>query len=75
MLGLGLVFFKLFPFPLDFGDLCIVLLPDKGGLLLQRVSELGGVFDLAPTNQHLRVHGLDFLLKDPPLLLGVHKLL
>jgi len=75
MLYLSFVFFKLFALTLNLTELGIVLLPDQTSLLLQRISKLRCVFNLPPTNQHLRIHSSYLFLEHTALFLCLHKLL
>lgn len=53
----------------------LVLLSNHSLLLFQCNSELGCVFNLLATNQHLRVHLLDLLLEMFFMLLSLKELL
>lgn len=59
--NLGLALLYLVSLPFDLVQLALVLLSDSFLLLLESCSELGCVFNLFATVEHLRVHRFDLI--------------
>ena len=72
--NLLLVFFYLQSFFFDFLHFFVVLSSYQSLFLFQGASELRCVLYLLAARQHLRVHGLDLLLQELPLLLLLEEL-